>query len=104
MNPRIDLFREALEGAIKNALADIPRDITAAIWNATDDERGRLVDENKRLSEQLDKLNTAANRALNSMESLITEHDAPSTEALGARYELRQALVERIPIGGGDHA
>lgn len=90
-------FRDALERAVEDAVADLPEEIVSAVWNATDDERGRLAEENKQLRAQLTALNAAANRALDSLNALIEDSSDPGVEALGARYELRQRLVERLP-------
>lgn len=92
-----DRFREALESAVEDALIRLPEEVVTAVWNACDDERGRLSEENDKLREQITKLNTAANRALDSLNMLITEVADPGVEVLGARYQLHQSLASRIP-------
>ncbi|MGY0062762.1 hypothetical protein ACWY4P_40555 [Streptomyces sp. LZ34] len=97
MTTHMDRFREALEGAVEDALAKAPEEVVTAVWNACDDERGRLLEENENLRAQLKQLNAAANRALDSLNAFITDTSDPGVEALGARYELRNTLVERLP-------
>ncbi|MGY1439465.1 hypothetical protein [Streptomyces reniochalinae] len=92
-----DRFREALESAVEDTLIRLPEEVVTAVWNACDDERGRLSEENDKLREQLTKLNIAANRALDSLNMLITEVADPGVEALGARYQLHQSLASRTP-------
>ena len=88
-------FREALESAVEDALAKLPEEVTSAVCNACDDERGRLLDENRELQAKLRKLNAAANRALDNLNMFIADHSDPGVEALGARWELWHSLTER---------
>lgn len=109
MTAELDRFRQTLkdgvEGELESYTEDIAKSIVATLWNACDDERGRLLQENKELRAALLKLNAAANRGLDSLNMLIQDSSDPGTEALGARHELRMALIARLPAtGGGDDA
>lgn len=97
MTTHINHFREALESAVEEALAKVPDEVVTAVYDACDDERGRLREENENLRAQLKQLNAAANRGLDSLNALISDTTDPGVEALGARYELRNTLVERLP-------
>ena len=52
-----DQFRRTLEDAVETTLAEhadeTARAIVTTIWNATDDERGRLIEENQHLTAEL---------------------------------------------------
>ena len=43
------------------------------------------------------RLEAAARRALDSLAALILDNPDPGIEALGAQYELRQALLGAVP-------
>ena len=51
-----DRFREALESAVEDALAKLPQEVVSALWNALDDERGRLAEENRDLHAKVAQL------------------------------------------------
>lgn len=59
MTADMDRFRRTLEDGVENELnanaEQLTKSIVATLWNACDDERGRLLEENEKLSSELER-------------------------------------------------
>lgn len=82
MTAAVDRFHRTLEDAVENELSaqseTLARSIVATLWNACDDERGRLAEENRRLRAEVAELRTklaTAERQARELDQTVAERD-----------------------------